>query len=124
QTMGCPGRAIWKLLMIININGVSTRKPTTSSKKVIGSDGSRKKRIGGRTPLSKGKGFPMTCDLSLIFGPQVFQYTGKTSPSIVVCCRRIIHIRCDAFACEFGLISAPDFQVLVRVLDEGASLFD
>ena len=66
----------------------------------------------------------MTCDFSLISRPQLVRYTAKTSPSIVVRCGRIIHIRFNAFVCEFGLIGAANFRVLVRVLDEGSALFD
>src|SRR6185503_2320831 len=68
QTMGWPGRAVWKLLRIIKNNGVKTRKPTTSSSAIIGSDGienTRQEKIDERSNATCW----IVCDFSLMKQP-------------------------------------------------------
>ena len=66
QTTASPGRAVWKLLRIIKHNGVSTRKPTTTSKIAIGNADICNDRIGKSDLRSNAAGWSSAWDLSLI----------------------------------------------------------
>src|SRR6266403_1838115 len=112
-------------MRISHPSGDSTRNPTTSSRRVIGSDGSRKYRTDGSTALSKVTVLSKTCDFSLIVRFYLMQqYTEKLIPSIVVCSHCIIHVRFDALLSEFRMIGSPNFWILVCILDKGSTLFD
>ena len=66
QTIGSPGRAIWKLLRIINPKGVRTRKPTVTSKIAMGSDGICHRAIGKMFGFAKVTVWPIAGDFSSI----------------------------------------------------------